>query len=170
MEGFQCTEQWISKDWILERYDLYKTMLFRIAFSYLGNKHDCEDILQEAFIRLYYYAPAFPGKEDEKRWIIRVTINLCKNHLRSFWYRNKVNIEDLEEFAFEQADTEGLQEILKLPKKYNIVIHLHYIEGYKISEIAEILNLTESTVKMRLKRGRELLRNELEGVYEIRKI
>lgn len=166
MENIQCTDQWVSKEWILGRYDLYKTILFRIAYSYVGNRHDCEDILQEAFIRLCYKAPDFPSDEDEKRWIIRVTINLCKNHLRSFWYRNKVDIDQVEEFASEPEDKEILQEILKLPANYKIVIYLYYIEGYKVAEIARILKISESAVKMRLKRGREQLRLEMEGIYE----
>jgi RNA polymerase sigma-70 factor (ECF subfamily) len=166
MESFQCADQWVSRDWILEKYELHKTMLFRIAFSYLGNKYDCEDVIQEAFIKLCYKAPDFPSDEDEKRWLIRVTVNLCKNHLRSFWHRNKVNIDDLVELAAEPTDTEVLQEILKLPNKYHIVLHLYYFEGYKISEISDILKLSESGVKMRLKRGRELLKIELEGIYE----
>ena len=166
MENIQCTDQWISKEWILERYDLYKTMLFRIAFSYLGNRHDCEDILQEAFIRLCYKAPEFPSEEDEKRWLIRVTINLCKSQIRSFWNRNRQSIEELEILAPDQEDKELLQEILRLPKNYKIVIYLHYIEGYKLAEIARILQVSESAVKMRLKRGRDQLRLEMEEFYE----
>lgn len=166
MENIQCTDQWFSKEWILERYDIYKTMLFRIAFSYLGNRHDCEDILQEAFIRLCYKAPEFPSEEDEKRWMIRVTINLCKSHIRSFWNRNRQSIEELEILAPDPEDKELLQEILRLPKNYKIVIYLHYIEGYKLAEIARILKVSESAVKMRLKRGRDQLRLEMEGFYE----
>lgn len=162
MENVQCTDLWISKDWIAERYYLYKTMLFRIAFSYLGNKHDCEDILQESFIKLCYHSPIFATDEDEKRWIIRIAINLCKNYLKSYWYRKKVNIEDFEEFSYEPEERELLVEVFRLPEKYRTIIHLHYFEGYKISEITEILNLSESAVKMRLKRGRELLKVELE--------
>lgn len=99
MDHTQCTEQWISKEWVLEKYGLYKTMLFRISFSYLGNRHDCEDILQEVFIKLCFQSPDFPSDEDEKRWMIRVTINLCKNQLRSFWNRNKTNLEELKDYA-----------------------------------------------------------------------
>ena len=166
MENTQCAEPWVSKEWILDRYDIYKTMLFRIAFSYLGNRHDCEDILQEAFIRLCYKAPEFPSEEDEKRWLIRVTINLCKSQLRSFWNRNKQNIEGLELYAPEPEDKEILQEVLRLPANYKMVIYLHYIEGYKVAEIAKILKASESAVKMRLKRGREHLKLEMEGLYE----
>lgn len=166
MDNLQYTEQWISKEWALEQYESYKTMLYRIAFAYMGNKFDCEDILHDAFIKLCYHAPNFSSKDDEKRWIIRVTINLCKDRLRSFWHRNKVDLEELKEYASEPKDLEIMQDILRLPAKYKTVIHLHYFEGYKIKEISQILRISESAVKMRLKRGRELLKIELEGSYE----
>ncbi len=162
MDHYQCTEQWISREWILDRYDFYKTMLFRIAFSYLGNKQDCEDILQEAFIKLCFNAPDFPSDEDEKRWIIRITINLCKNHKKSIWNRSKINLEEIEEYAIQPENRELLSDILRLPTKYKIIIQLYYFVGYKIGEICEILNISESAAKMRLKRGRELLKIELE--------
>lgn len=168
MDNTQCALNWSSNEWILEKYDLHKTMLFRIAFSYLGNKHDSEDILQEIFIKLFYSAPDFASDEDEKRWLVRVTINQCKDHLKSFWNRNRISLEDIEEFATTPEDHEDLLEILKLHPKYKIVIHLHYFEGYRISEIAKILRISESSVKMRLKRGRELLKLEMGVNYETR--
>ncbi len=164
MDNVQCTDQWILQEWVLERYDLYKTLLFRIAFSYLGNKHDCEDILQEAFIKLCYHSPSFPSDEDEKRWIIRVTINLCKNQLKNLWNKRKVNLEDLSEFASEPEDKELLSNIIKMPEKYKAAIQLYYFGGYKISEISNYLKISESAVKMRLKRGREILKIELEDI------
>ncbi len=166
MVNVQHTESWPATEWVLNRYDLYKTMLFRIAISYLGNRHDCEDILQEAFIRLCYKAPAFPSTEDEKRWIIRVTVNLCKNHIKSFWNRKKINMNELIEYVHEPEDRELMKEVFRLPAIYRTVIYLYYVEGYKISGIANILNLSESTVKMRLKRGRERLKLEMEGCYD----
>jgi RNA polymerase sigma factor (sigma-70 family) len=162
MENVPCNEQWITTEWVIEKYDLYKTLLFRIAYSYLGNKHDCEDILQESFIKLYYNSPNFSTEEDEKRWMIRITINLCKNQLKNFWNKKKVSIEDIGEYSYEPEEVNILNDLLNLPDKYKSVIHLYYFEGYKISEIKEILKLSESAVKMRLKRGRELLKIELE--------
>lgn len=165
MENVQCTDQWISKEWIVEKYYSYKTILFRIAFSYLGNKHDCEDILQEAFIKLCFHAPNFPSDEDEKRWLIRITINLCKNQMKSYWNRNITNIEELRESVTGPVDSEILYEILRLPEKYKRIIQLYYFAGYKIAEISDFLKISESAVKMRLKRGRGLLKIEMED-YE----
>lgn len=164
MDNILRAENFISEDWILDKYDSYKNMLFQIAFSYLGNKYDCEDVIQEAFIKLCYHAPEFTDEEHEKRWIIRVTINLCKNHLRNFWNRKKVSINGLEEYFTTEEDMEIMSDIIRLPEKYKSAILLHYISGYKVAEISEMLNISESGVKMRLKRGREKLRIELEGL------
>lgn len=162
MDTVQCNEQWTAEGLILQKYDKYKNMLFQITMSYLGNKYDCEDVIQEAFIRLCYYAPEFEEAENEKRWLIRITINLCKNHVKNFWNRMKVPIEGLEEYYSQENEKEIMSDIIRLPIKYKSIILLHYIEGYKISEISKILNLSESAVKMRLKRGRELLKIEME--------
>jgi RNA polymerase sigma-70 factor (ECF subfamily) len=162
MENVEYSQLMITNDWILERYELYKTILFRIAFSYLGNKQDCEDVLQEAFIKLCYHSPDFPGSEDEKRWLIRITINLCKNHLRGYWNRHKVNLEMVEELAIEPEEREVLLEVIRLPMKYKTIIQLYYFVGYNIAEISKLMNLSESAVKMRLKRGREFLKIEME--------
>lgn len=162
MDTLQCNEQWTTEGLILQKYDKYKNMLFQITMSYLGNKYDCEDVIQEAFIRLCYYAPDFEEDENEKRWLIRITINMCKNHVKSFWNRMKVPIEGLEEYYSQENEKEIMTDIIRLPIKYKSIILLHYIEGYKISEISKILNLSESAVKMRLKRGRALLKIEME--------
>lgn len=167
MENIQHANALSATEWVFSRYEQYKTMLFRIAVSFLGNRHDCEDILQEAFIRLCYKAPVFASTEDEKRWIIRVTVNLCKNHLKSFWYRNKTDINELMEYVHEPEDRELMKEVFRLPSIYRTVIYLYYVEGYKISAISNILKLSESTVKMRLKRGREKLKLEMEVAYGI---
>lgn len=164
MEYVQYCEQWITEEEILEKYNLYKNLLFQIAFSYLGNKYDCEDVIQEAFIKLFYHAPEFEHGENEKRWLIRITINLCKNHVKCFWNRMKVPIEGLEEYFCQEEEKEIMSDIIRLPVKYKTTILLHYIAGYKISEISQMLDLSESAVKMRLKRGRDLLKIELEDV------
>ncbi len=164
MEYVQYCEQWITEEEILEKYNLYKNLLFQITFSYMGNKYDCEDVIQEAFIKLFYHAPEFEQDENEKRWLIRITINLCKNHIKCFWNRMKVPMEGLEEYFCEEEEKEIMSDIIRLPEKYKTSILLHYIVGYKISEISQMLTLSESAVKMRLKRGRDLLKIELEDV------
>lgn len=144
-----------------EKYALYKTTLFRIAYTYLKNSEDCEDILQEVFIRLLTHSEEFESLEYEKHWLIRVTVNLCKNQLRSFWNRKRASLEEVSEFTEDSYDFEIMQLILNLPEKYKAVIYLYYMEDYKCREIAEILQLKESAVKMRLQKGRQLLKIQL---------
>lgn len=145
-----------------EKYRQYKDLLFRIAFTYVKNREDAEDILQEVFYKLYVHSGEFESEEHEKRWVIRITINHCKNHLKLYWNKNKVEMEDVEAWGMTKEEYTVLDEVMLLPKKIKITMYLHYFEGYKCSEIAEILQVKESAVKMRLKKGRELLRLELE--------
>lgn len=143
-------------------WDAYGAMVYRLAMVYLGRPADAEDVVQEVFLRLLSKAPAFTDGEHEKRWLLRVTANLCRDQLRGFWRRRAVTLEldrpapDLETLGVAEA-------IVALPEQYKAPIHLHYCEGYSVAEIGEILNLGQSAVKMRLKRGRELLKLELEG-------
>ena len=145
-------------------YERYKNILYRIAYTYLKNSDDVEDLLQEVFIKRLYNAPSFETEEHETRWMIRITVNLAKNHLKSFWNRNRTNIDDLSEFPemlqwqWNEKDRDVYSEVMALPDNQRIVIYLHYYEGYTCKEIANILKCKESTIKMRLKRGRDLLR------------
>lgn len=145
-----------------EKYSLYGKTLFRICMVQLGNKQDAEDVIQEAFLKLMYKAPKFNNSEHEKAWVIRVTINLCKDIHRSIWRKRVVKMEDIEIYYGDSKDLSIVEEILKLKTKYKEVIYLHYYEDYSIKDISEILKLSESAVKMRLKRGRESLKIGLE--------
>lgn len=141
-------------------YAAYGPMVYRLAMVYLGCSADAEDVTQEAFIRLLYYAPAFADAEHEKRWLLRVTVNLCRNQLKGFWRKRAVTLD----LDIEDPESLGvLETIVELPEKYKAPILLHYCEGYSVAEVGEILRLGQSAVKMRLKRGRELLKLELEG-------
>ena len=142
-------------------WEAYGAMVYRLAMVYLGRPADAEDVVQEAFFRLLYKAPSFRDGEHEKRWLLRVTVNLCRDQLKGFWRKRAVALE-LDRPA---PDSEGLglaEAIVALPEQYKAPVHLHYCEGYSVAEIGEILNLGQSAVKMRLKRGRELLKLELE--------
>ncbi|MBE7056373.1 MAG: RNA polymerase sigma factor [Ruminococcaceae bacterium] len=147
-----------------EKYKQYSNMIYRICISYLGNKHDAEDALQDIFIKLAYHAPDFTDKEDEKAWIIRVSINKCKNILKSFWHKHVTKTDDLfiqPEIMKPDMDS-VLNDIIKLDVKQKEVIYLYYIEGFKIWEISHILKISESCVKMRLSRGKKQLKHILE--------
>lgn len=156
----------LSTQEFLEIYQRYKNLLYRIAFTYLKNSEDVEDILQEVFIRRIYKAPKFETEEHEKRWLIRVTVNLCKNSLASVWKRWKHSIDENEEgcehWELDSEERVVYSEVMSLSEKYRIVIYLHYYEGYSCREIADILKCGESTIKMRLKKAREVLKKNME--------
>ncbi len=146
-----------------QKYAMYGRMLYKIAYIHLGNQNDAEDAVQETFFKLLYKAPVFADANHEKAWVIRVICNICKNMSGSFWRKRVVQLEDHMKAVFDSKDFEMLELVLALPVKYKAVIHLHYFEGYPVKLIATILNIGESSVKMRLQRGRQLLKMEMEG-------
>ena len=147
-----------------EVYERYKNLLYRIGFTYLKNPEDVSDLLQEVFIKRLYHAPDFETSEHEKRWMIRVTVNLAKNQLKSFCKRNITSSDEMLEtpecsnWQWNEREKAVYEEVRSLPEKQRITIYLHYFEGYTCKEIAEILNCKESAIKMRLKKGREMLK------------
>ena len=147
----------------LEKYNSYGNMVFKIAMVNLGNKADAEETLQEAFYKLLYKAPEFNDDEHEKAWLIKITVNLCRDILRSVWHRRVVKLEDIDKYYNDPTDSGVMKEIVKLPTKYKTVIYLYYFEDYSVKQISEILKTKESAIKMRLLRGRQLLKIELKG-------
>ena len=142
-------------------YDAYGAMVYRLAMVYLGRQADAEDVTQEVFCRLLWKAPAFLDGAHEKRWLLQVTANLCKDQLKGFWRKRAAALEA--DLPAERPEDQGvLEAILALPETYKGPVHLHYYEGYSVEETAEILGLSLSAVKMRLKRGRERLKLELD--------
>lgn len=130
---------------------------------YLGNKEDAEEAMQESFIKLMYKSPGFIDEQHEKAWLIRITTNVCKDMLRSIWRKRVVKMEEIENYCVHPSDIDIMEDILKLPAKYKAVIYLYYFEDYTVKEISETLGIKNSAVKMRLKRGRDILKIELEG-------
>ena len=154
--------QTISIRQLEEAYDAYGTAVYRLAMAFLGQRSDAEDVTQETFCRLLYHAPVFSNEEHLKRWLLQVAANLCRNQLRGFWRKRIAQLDDTIP-AIVPEEQEALKAVLNLPNKYKLPVHLYYYEGYSVAEIAEILKLGQSAVKMRLKRGRDLLKTELEG-------
>ncbi|MBQ9155098.1 MAG: sigma-70 family RNA polymerase sigma factor [Solobacterium sp.] len=143
-------------------YEKYRDAVFRIAVTYLKNKADALDAVQEVMIRVYRHDGTFASEEHLQRWIMKTAVNVCRDQLKSFWKRGRADA-DLTLFpAREDPDRLLLEEVFALPLKYRSVIYLHYYENYPLKEISEMLRISESAAKMRAKRGRELLRLELE--------
>ncbi|SEH67908.1 RNA polymerase sigma-70 factor, ECF subfamily [Ruminococcus flavefaciens] len=144
----------------------YGNTVLRAAFAFCGSYAESEDIVQDVFLSLHTSPKTFNDDEHLKAWLLRVTINKCKNLKRSFRFSRTCSIDELEQSeAIYEISTEGRElrrQISELPRKYAEVIFLHYYEGYSIKEIAGILEKNENTVGSLLKRGREKLRAELE--------
>lgn len=140
-----------------EQYAKYKNTVYSVIFNYVQNAEDTADLLQEVFIKLYSTDTQFTGDEHRKAWLIRVSVNMCKNYLRAAKNRKNVVLEEDIPYFDQTTDNELLKVVLGLPEKYRIPIHLFYYEDYSIKDIATVLDLPESTVKIHLKRGREKL-------------
>lgn len=145
----------------IDNYQLLKSGLYRLAYSYTLNIADAEDILQEVFIQLYKNINSLTDAEHIKKWCIKVTINKCKDFKKSAWKRKVFGFNENEEknIPSKTESNEVLDEIFKLPEKYRVILFLYYYEGYKTGEMAKILNKNESTIRSDLSRGREKLKN-----------
>ena len=151
-----------------ELTERYRDNLFAVAFHVCKNAADADDIVQETFLQYYVTKKEFDSEAHIRAWLIRVAVNKAKNVNRSFWRQHKVPLEEyMESLVFETQKEETLFEtVMQLPEKYRIVIHLYYYEDYLVSEIAEVLKLTQSNVKVRLSRGRKLLKEALKEDWE----
>ena len=139
----------------------YENTLFRTALAILGDVPEAEDAVQDAFVRYLEKRPAFRDAGHERAWLLKVTANGCKSRLRA--RRRHPWVELLDVYPAPDGDSrEVLEAVLALPPKQRAAVHLHYYEGYSVREIAEVLGVTVSAVKMRMKRGRDALRERLE--------
>lgn len=154
-----------TDEYIERMLDCYSTKLIKLAFTYVKSLSDAEDIVQEVFISLIKKDNPFESEEHEKAWLYRVTINRCKNHLKSSWIRLQVPLLDDLSYLPEE-ESEILSMVLQLPTKYRSVIHLYYYENYSINEIAKILEKNPATIGTRLSRGRNLLKLKLTGGFD----
>ena len=145
-------------------YETYADMLYRLAFSHLKNKEDAEDVVQDVFIKYMHHLLPFSDEKHERAWLIRVTVNRCYDVLRYKSKRNHEALEDIEEIAAtDQELNTGIFQILdKLPAKNKTVMILYYLEGFSVEEIAVMLRISVSAVKMRMSRGREQMKVEIE--------
>ncbi|MDQ0360864.1 RNA polymerase sigma factor [Breznakia pachnodae] len=145
-------------DQILEKFS---STVYKVALSQVKNKEDANDIFQEVFLRLVRYQKEFESDEHIKAWLIRVTINCCKDFFKNRYNSNKQEL--VVDIPFEDPKHhEVFYHVQELEEKYKIIIHLFYYEQYSISDIAKILDMNESTVKTRLSRGRDRLKVRLE--------
>ena len=143
----------------------YSDMLYKICIVILCNEQDVQDAIQDTFCRYLEKMPDFCDEEHEKAWLIRVATNICRDMIRFRIRHPKVSIDELENSLAAPEQKQTLRELLELPVKQRMVIYLHYVEGYHIREIADILGITEGAVKMRMQRGREEMQRLWQEVY-----
>lgn len=153
---------------VQELFEKYRNNLYAVAFNVCKNAEDAEDVIQDTFIQYHQLQKEYDNEQHIRAWLIRVAVNKAKNMNRSFWRRNKMPLEDyMETLAFETPESENLFEaVMQLPEKYRIAIHLFYYEDYSVREIADILKISESNAKIRLSRGRRLLKTALQEEWE----
>ena len=146
----------------------YRDRLFAAAFQACGNAADAEDAAQEALLRYHLSDKEFENQEHIRAWLLRVAVNWAKNISRSFWRRNTLPLEEyMETLTFDcQESREIFREVMALPEKYRLVIHLYYYEDYSVEEIGRILGIRVSNVKVRLSRGRQMLKATLQEVWD----
>ena len=143
----------------------WQDMVFRLALHQLGSYADADDAVQEVFLRLWRQKAPFESEEHLRRWLLRVTVNWCRDQLRSPWRQRRVDWDSLEnQPAFETPEQGELyQAVMSLPEKYRTVLDLFYYEELSVREIGEVLGLSQSAVTTRLSRARKLLRERWEA-------
>ena len=147
-------------------YNKYVDTVYPVSYIYYKNKSDTEDAVQTTFIKLLETDKTFNDLEHIKAWLIVTASNICKNSLKH-WYRRLISLSSIEdELESKENFSNLLESVLKLPTKYKIIIYMYYYEGYNTREIAKLLNKNESTIRTYLKKGRELLKDNLGGLNE----
>lgn len=153
-------------------YETYADLLFRVALSHLQNREDAQDAVQDVFLKYLRTSPTFRDDDHAKAWLIRVTVNHCRDLLRRRTVRSYLPLEEIAELVAD-ADTTAypdprkaadsvagiMSHLAALPEKSRTVLILHALEGLSVEEVATTLGISQSAVKMRLSRGREKLRD-----------
>jgi RNA polymerase sigma-70 factor (ECF subfamily) len=159
----------------------YGNDVLRTAFIYLKDRHLAEDVFQEVFIKVYKNFHKFNGKSSEKTWILAITINTCRDVLRSSWIKKVLRFQDPEYGMFSTKESsiniddkviknieheDLIKKVMDLPKKYKEVILLYYYQELSTREISHALKVPEGTVRSRLYRARDLLKYSIGGTIE----
>lgn len=140
----------------------YSPMLYRICVVMLGNEADAQDAVQDTICRYLERRKEFRDREHEKAWLIKVAQNRCRD-MRRFQMRHpKVSLEEVTASYEDPEYSQVLAELISLPLPVKEAVYLYYIEGYKTTEVSEMLGISVNAVKKRLQRGRKLLRLRLE--------
>jgi RNA polymerase sigma-70 factor, ECF subfamily len=171
IEGFLSQDKELLIDKIMDQYG---QEILQLAYSYVNNKAIAEDLTQDIFVKCYNSLHTYSGKSKVRTWLWRIAMNHCKDFLRSWYNRNVVVTGDdftrsgtkkemvEQEVIQKEEDDQLISAIMTLPIKYREVIYLFYYQELPIKEIAEMTDTGVNTVKTRLKRAKELLKERLE--------
>ena len=152
-------EPWNDPDALARRY---APSVYKLAYIRTGSRADAEDVMQEVFLRLLKAKPVFSDQTHAKAWLLRVASHCVSDLFRLPWRKREEPLEE-ETSAAETPEAGSVTEaVLSLPVRYRVPIHLYYYEGYSVAEIAGIIGKSEGTVKSRLFRARNLLRDKLD--------
>lgn len=154
-----------SEQEVSRALELYSDTVRRLCMIHLKNHADTEDIFQTVFLKYALRSAAFESDEHERAWFIRVTINACKDLLKSFFRTRTTSLDEVSELSTDLTTDlrEVLDAVLGLPEKYREVVYLHYYEQYTAPEIAHITGKNTNTVYTLLNRARQMLREKLGG-------
>lgn len=151
-------------------YDKHSDMLFRLALAQLGNSEDAMDAVHDVFLKFFDIRPDFKDGEHERAWFIRSTVNRCHDIQRHKKICSHPSLDEIGDVAAHGDNGEETRQLYRalsaLPEKFSSVITLHYLEGFSVEEIASMLRITQSGIKMRLSRGREALKKLIETEAE----
>ena len=148
--------------------EVHQDMVYRIALHFFCSPSDAEAAVQEVFLRLYTCETDFASPDHLRRWLIRVTVNHCKDVLKSPWRKRRIQLEALPDRPVFDTSQQGelYETVMELPEKYRIVLYLFYYEELSTKEIAQLLGVRQTAVTTRLARGRERLKERLKGVWQ----
>jgi len=143
-----------------EVVNTYGDMLYRLCFIILKNENDAQDAVQETVTSFFEKKPQLRNDEHTKAWLISVAKNKCRDILRYKKRHNHLDIDGVSDIPSTPQSSEVLEVLMSLPEKFRLVLTLYYVEEYKTEEIARIIGKTPSAVKMRLQKGRRLLKEK----------
>ena len=149
-----------------EIVEAYADMVYRTAYGLVKNPADAEDVAHEVFLSLVRTKPSFESAEHQKAWLLRTTVNKCKDHFKSAWQRRTQGLDESFSVPFTPEESAVLDAVRALPDKYRTVIYLYYIEGYSAKEIAQLLGIPQNTVLSQMARARKLLKTALKGDFD----
>lgn len=142
-------------------FGMYRGLVFRVAYCNIGDAAEAEDISQEVFLKLFTKPPIYTEDSQVKGWLVRVTVNRCRDVRRSLHFRMTEHTEE-EPVAPPPAENNLLQTVMSLSPKLRCVMYMYYYEGYSAREIAKLLGIKETAVTSRLMRGRKELKKLIE--------